>query len=201
MPPLLQDELNARQRTAIRAVCTEIHPPYVYAVAAVLTDAEHAHRRTSSDVQQPRTRWAEACQFACVLAAKLECCREEPQCTVAVVTGANRGLGYETARQLLAKGLVVVLAGRDAAALERARQALRAEDQRRAVTVQLDVTSVETITAPQRPLVEQVGSVDVLVNNAALLLGERDGVLSIPIDDYRRAIETNLLGVIEVCRT
>jgi len=119
---------------------------------------------------------------------------------VALVTGANRGLGFETARQLLAKGLVVVLAGRDAAALERARQTLTAEDQRRAITVQLDVTSVETIRAAQRALVEQLGSVDVLVNNAAVLLGESDGVLSIPTDDYRRTFETNLFGVIEVCR-
>jgi NADP-dependent 3-hydroxy acid dehydrogenase YdfG len=66
---------------------------------------------------------------------------------VALVTGASRGLGFETARQLLAKGLVVVLAGRDAAAIERARRTLRDEDQRRAITVQMDVTSVETITA------------------------------------------------------
>jgi NAD(P)-dependent dehydrogenase (short-subunit alcohol dehydrogenase family) len=64
----------------------------------------------------------------------------------------------------------------------------------------MDVTSVETITAAQRALIEQVGSVDVLVNNAAVLLGESDGVLSIPADDYRRTFETNLFGVIEVCR-
>ena len=119
---------------------------------------------------------------------------------VALVTGANRGLGFETARQLLAKGLVVVLAGRDAAAVERARRTLRDEDQRRAITVQMDVTSVETIRASQRALTEQLGSVDVLVNNAAVLLGESDGVLSIPADDYRRTFETNLFGVIEVCR-
>jgi NAD(P)-dependent dehydrogenase (short-subunit alcohol dehydrogenase family) len=119
---------------------------------------------------------------------------------VALVTGANRGLGFETARQLLAKGLVVVLAGRDAAAIERARRTLRDEDQRRAITVQMDVTSVETITAAQRALIEQVGSVDILVNNAAVLLGESDGVLSIPADDYRRTFETNLFGLIEVCR-
>lgn len=119
---------------------------------------------------------------------------------VALVTGANRGLGFETARQLLATGLVVVLAGRDAAAIERARRNLRDEDQRRAVTVQMDVTSVEAIAAAKRALIEQVGSVDVLVNNAAVLLGESDGVLSIPADDYRRTFETNLFGLIEVCR-
>jgi NAD(P)-dependent dehydrogenase (short-subunit alcohol dehydrogenase family) len=119
---------------------------------------------------------------------------------VALVTGANRGLGFETARQLLAKGLSVVLAGRDLAALERARRNLAEQDQRRAVTVQIDVTSVESITAARQTLTAQVGSVDVLVNNAAVLLGENDDVLSIPADEYRRTFETNLFGVIEVCR-
>ena len=119
---------------------------------------------------------------------------------IALVTGANRGLGFETARQLLAKGLSVVLAGRDAAALERARRTLAEQDQRRAVTVQMDVTRVESITAAQRAVTEQVGSVHVLVNNAAVLFGENDDVLSIPAEDYQRTFETNVFGVIEVCR-
>jgi NAD(P)-dependent dehydrogenase (short-subunit alcohol dehydrogenase family) len=119
---------------------------------------------------------------------------------LALVTGANRGLGFETARQLLAKGLSVVLAGRDAAALERAHRSLAEHVQRRAVTVQMDVTSVESITAAQRAVTEQVGSVNVLVNNAAVLLGENDDVLSISADQYQRTFETNLFGVIEVCR-
>ena len=119
---------------------------------------------------------------------------------VARVTGANRGLGFETARQLLAKGLSVVLAGRDAAGLERAYRGLAEHDQHRAVTVEMDVTRVESITAAQRTVISQLGSVDVLVNNAAVLLGENDDVLSIPAEEYRRTFETNLFGVIEVCR-
>lgn len=124
----------------------------------------------------------------------------EERGALALVTGANRGLGFETARQLLAKGLSVVLAGRDAAALERARRSLAEQDQRRALTVQMDVTSIESITGAQRWVTAQVGSVDVLVNNAAVLLGEDDDVLSIPADEYRRTFETNLFGMIEVCR-
>jgi NAD(P)-dependent dehydrogenase (short-subunit alcohol dehydrogenase family) len=119
---------------------------------------------------------------------------------VALVTGANRGLGFETARQLIAKGLSVVLAGRDGAALQRAHRTLSEPYQRRVVTVQMDVTSVESITAAQRAVMERVGSVEVLVNSAAVLLSENDDVLSIPADDYRRTFETNLFGVIEVCR-
>jgi NAD(P)-dependent dehydrogenase (short-subunit alcohol dehydrogenase family) len=119
---------------------------------------------------------------------------------VALVTGANRGLGFETSRQLLAKGLSVVLAGRDVAALDRAHRTLPADEQRRALTVRMDVTSVESITAAQRTVTEHVGSVDVLVNNAAVLLGEKEDVFSIPPDAYRRTFETNVLGVIAVCR-
>src|SRR3954466_11753961 len=91
---------------------------------------------------------------------------------IALVTGANRGLGLETSRQLLAKGLRVVLAGRDPDALERARRALPEDERRRASTVPLDVTDVESIGRAQRTVSEQVGRVDVLVNNAAVLLFE-----------------------------
>lgn len=119
---------------------------------------------------------------------------------VALVTGANRGLGFETSRQLLAKGLSVVLAGRDAASLERAHRTLSGPDQRRALAAHMDVTSVESIAAAQRAVIALVGRVDALVNSAAILLGENDDVFSIAADDYRRTFETNLFGVIEVCR-
>jgi len=93
---------------------------------------------------------------------------------VALVAGANRGLGFETARQLLVKGLGVVLAGRDAAGLERARRSLPEQSQPRAITVQMDVTSLESIAAAQRAVTKEVGSVEVLINNAAVLLAENE---------------------------
>jgi len=119
---------------------------------------------------------------------------------VALVTGANRGLGFETSRQLLAKGLTVVMAGRDETHLERARRSLADDERRRAVTVRMDVTSADSIMSARHTVTEHVGSVDVLVNNAAVLLSENDEVLSIPSDAYRRTFETNVFGAIEVCR-
>ncbi|HXW07570.1 MAG TPA: SDR family oxidoreductase [Vicinamibacterales bacterium] len=120
---------------------------------------------------------------------------------VALVTGANRGLGLETSRQLLAKGLTVVMAGRDNAALQHALGSLGEAARSRALAVRMDVTDRESIVAAHRIVSERVGPVDVLVNNAAVLLFENEFVLSIPPDGYRDTFETNLFGVIEVCRT
>ena len=118
---------------------------------------------------------------------------------VAVVTGANRGIGLEVARQLLARGYRVALTGRDLAAVERARHGLGtlAND---AISERLDVTEPATIVAARQSILSRWGRVDVLVNNAAILLGEGDSALSIPIDTYRETFETNVFAVIETCR-
>jgi NAD(P)-dependent dehydrogenase (short-subunit alcohol dehydrogenase family) len=123
-----------------------------------------------------------------------------PKTRVALVTGANRGMGLETCRQLLTRGLRVVLAGRDEEAAERARRAL-GDAARNAMSVRLDVTDHTSIEAAYRTVVDRLGGVDVLVNNAAVLLFENSDVLSIPSDAFRQTFETNLFGAIDVCRT
>jgi NAD(P)-dependent dehydrogenase (short-subunit alcohol dehydrogenase family) len=117
-----------------------------------------------------------------------------------ITTDIESRIGFETSRQLLAKGLTVVLAGRDEVSLERAHHTLAQSEQHRAMTVRMDLTDVESITAAQKTVTERVGSVEVLVNNAAVLLSENNHVLSIPPDAYGQTFETNLFGVIEVCR-
>jgi NAD(P)-dependent dehydrogenase (short-subunit alcohol dehydrogenase family) len=118
---------------------------------------------------------------------------------VAIVTGANRGLGLETSRQLLEQGVLVVLAGRDRAALDEAASRLGADDQR-AMTVRMDVADAATITRARRDVLQRFGRVDILVNNAAVLVAEDGDVLEITSDDYRQTFDTNVFGVIEVCR-
>jgi NAD(P)-dependent dehydrogenase (short-subunit alcohol dehydrogenase family) len=118
---------------------------------------------------------------------------------VAVITGANRGIGLETARQLLARGYRVALTGRDVIAVERARRALGSLAEA-AISAQLDVTDPASITAASESIAAQWGRVDVLVNNAAVLLAENDDALSIAADTYRQTFETNVFGAIETCR-
>jgi NAD(P)-dependent dehydrogenase (short-subunit alcohol dehydrogenase family) len=122
-----------------------------------------------------------------------------PDHRVAVVTGANRGLGLETARQLLSRGYRVALAGRDFDAVERARRGLdRVAGE--TLSVALDVTDADSIASAHRSIQSRWSRVDVLVNNAAILLGENDEVLSISHEAYQQTFETNLFGAIETCR-
>lgn len=118
---------------------------------------------------------------------------------VALVTGANRGLGFETSRQLLERGLNVVLTGRDERALERAMRSL-GDDETRAMAVRMDVTDVSSVETARRLVSDRFGRVDVLVNNAAVLLFENEDVLSTPADAYQQTFDTNLFAVIDVCR-
>ena len=115
---------------------------------------------------------------------------------VALVTGANRGLGLETCRQLLGHGLRVVMTGRDEGALQRARRELGDG----ATPVPMDITDPSSIQAAHQSVTNRLGGVDVLVNNAAVLLFDATDVLSIPNEAFQRTLETNVLGALEVCR-
>ena len=115
------------------------------------------------------------------------------------MTGANRGMGLETCRRLLGRGLRVVMTGRDEYSLQRARQGFR-QLPGELIAVRMDVTDAASIEAAHRTIHQRFGVVDVLVNNAAVLLFEDSDVLSIPADGFRRTFETNVFGVIDVCR-
>ena len=90
------------------------------------------------------------------------------------------------------------MTGRDERALRRATDTLGAGD--RALALRMDVTDPASIAAAHHTITKQFGAVDVLVNNAAVLLFENSDVLSIPPDGFRDTFDTNLFGVIEVCR-
>ena len=117
----------------------------------------------------------------------------------ALVTGANRGIGREVARQLAARGCRTIVAARNAAAGERAASELRAAGLD-VLAAPLDVASPSSVEAAAAALEARGLHVDILVNNAAILIAEHEGAIQTPLDRYQETLETNVLGAIAVSR-
>jgi NAD(P)-dependent dehydrogenase (short-subunit alcohol dehydrogenase family) len=119
---------------------------------------------------------------------------------LAVVTGANKGIGYEICRQLARNGLRVVLTSRDA---EKGRQA-RNKLEREGFDIlhhQLDVTDQSSIATIAGHLESEYGRVDVLVNNAGVLIDSRSAsVLKEKEETFRATLETNFYGALRMCQ-
>ena len=115
---------------------------------------------------------------------------------VAVVTGANKGIGLEIARQLAREGVTVFIGARDEERGRAAAEKLRAEglDAR---PLRLDVTDDASVAAAASPVEKSPGRLDILVNNAGIAID--DGPPSrISMDVLRRTYETNVFGVVRV---
>lgn len=118
---------------------------------------------------------------------------------VALVTGANRGIGFEICRQLGAAGYAIVLTARDAEKGARAVETLRKAgiDAR---FCRLDVTDPSSPRQVAAFLEGELGRLDALVNNAAIALDPREILETVEIDVMRRTLETNLIGVLACCQ-
>ncbi|MFJ5986158.1 SDR family NAD(P)-dependent oxidoreductase [Lentzea sp. NPDC092896] len=107
--------------------------------------------------------------------------------TITLITGANKGIGFETAKQLLELGHVVYVGARDTERGEKAAADLGAR------FVQLDVTDDASVAAALATIDAEQGRLDVLVNNAGILATEAlDGPMAL------RAFDTNAVGIVRV---
>ncbi|MFD6220369.1 SDR family oxidoreductase [Nocardia asteroides] len=116
--------------------------------------------------------------------------------TTALITGANKGIGYETARALAARGTTVLVGARDAGRGAAAVEKLRAEGAD-ARLIQLDVTDAASIAAAAAHIDETCGVLDVLVNNAGIAGGFGAPSATDPAM-MREVFETNVFGAVAV---
>ena len=115
---------------------------------------------------------------------------------VALITGANKGIGLEIARQLGKAGLTVLVGARDAERGAAAAATLQGEGAD-ARFLMLDVTDRNTIAAAAKAIAADFGRLDILVNNAGVAL-EAAGASEADIEVVRRTFETNFFGAIAV---
>ena len=110
---------------------------------------------------------------------------------VAVVTGANRGIGLEVCRQLADNGCLVVLGSRD---LEKGRRAAAGLGDPNVTPCRLDVSDDESVSTAASWITERYGRCDALVNNAAILYDTGARADRADLAVIHTAMETNLFG-------
>lgn len=111
--------------------------------------------------------------------------------TNTLITGANKGLGFESARRLIALGQTVYVGARDRERGEAAAKRLGAR------FVQLDVTDDASVNAAADWLKREAGGLDVLINNAGIA-GGRVAPPDVTADETRAVFETNVFGIVRV---
>lgn len=118
---------------------------------------------------------------------------------IALVTGANKGIGLEICRQLAQKGYHVLLGSRDEARGRKA-TAMLAQNGAQVEPVVVDVAEPATFETTRKLIEDRFGRLDVLINNAGI--GEQEDwqstAESVPIDTLRRIFETNFLGLVDL---
>src|SRR5213079_1652018 len=116
-----------------------------------------------------------------------------------LVTGANKGIGYEVARQLAGKEFHVFIGARNQDAGRKAADEI-AKKGGKATFLKIDVAENASVTAAARKFAKAADHLDVLVNNAGIIVDGDNAILEISDDLLRKTLETNTLGPLRVTR-
>jgi NAD(P)-dependent dehydrogenase (short-subunit alcohol dehydrogenase family) len=121
--------------------------------------------------------------------------------SIALVSGANRGIGFEIVRQLAAIGYTVILGSRDLAKGEAAAREIEGNHSRRVIAAALDVTNPSDIEKLVQSIGRQFGALDALINNAAVHYDTWQTAIAADIEGVvREAFETNVFGAWRLIR-
>ncbi|MBL3658283.1 SDR family oxidoreductase [Fulvivirga sediminis] len=116
----------------------------------------------------------------------------------ALITGANKSIGFETARQLLQQGYYVYLGSRSIEKGKLAIEKLKNEGLTKAELIQLDVNDSASVEAARIELGKKTDVLDVLINNAGINGGMPQEALNASIEQLQNVFNTNLYGVVRV---
>ncbi|HEY4281506.1 MAG TPA: SDR family oxidoreductase [Chthoniobacterales bacterium] len=120
---------------------------------------------------------------------------------IALITGANKGIGLETARQLGRQDVTVLVGARDLAKGQAAVKTLR-EEGIDARPIEIDVAESESIRKAAAQIEREFDRLDILINNAGVMLDTPDHKVSQQsLETWRRTFDTNLFGLIETTQT
>jgi NAD(P)-dependent dehydrogenase (short-subunit alcohol dehydrogenase family) len=116
-----------------------------------------------------------------------------------LITGANKGIGHEVARHLAAKGFHVLVGARNAKAGRKATEEI-AKKCGKTTFLEIDVADNDSVTTAAREFSNTEDHLDVLVNNAGIIVDGDNAILEISDDLFRNTLETNTLGALRVTR-
>jgi len=117
-----------------------------------------------------------------------------------LITGANKGIGFETVRQLAQLGYFVYLGSRDKIKGLDALEKLKALGTNNVDYVEIDVTDIDSIKKAKQELESKIDVLDVLINNAGISGGQPQNMSSLEIENLRKVFDTNFFGAVQTAQ-
>ena len=114
-----------------------------------------------------------------------------------LITGANKGIGFETAKQLAQSGYFVYLGSRDKAKGADAIKKLKNSGLANVEAIEIDVANINSIKQAKKDLEAKIGTLDVLINNAGISAGQPQNMSSVKMDNLRKVFDTNFFGAVQ----
>ena len=114
-----------------------------------------------------------------------------------LITGANKGIGFETAKQLAQLGYYVYVGSRDKSRGMEAVEKLKMQGINNVDCIEIDVTNINSIKSARKELEGKVQQLDVLINNAGIGGGQAQNLSTGEIENLRKVFETNFFGAVQ----